>query len=127
MLEDILQKKKERRKGPDLWVRALRWIGIGGWLTLFVVFVLLDRAKPDRGTFIDLMYFQQRGIPVTLRPDWNQELVGYIFYLMIAGLCISLAGLFINAQRRRRRDDGYRAYLVILGAISLGGIIYHLL
>lgn len=126
MLEDILKRKKERRRGPDLWTRALRWIGIGGWLILLAVFAMLDRAKPDRGTFIDLMYFEQMGIPVALRPDWNQELVSYIFYLMIVSLCVSLMGLFINYRRHRRKDDGYRAYLVILGAISLGGIIYHL-
>lgn len=126
MLEEILQKKKERRKGPDLWLRVLRWTGIGGWLILFAAFVIMDKAKPERGTFIDMMYFRQLGIPVELRQEWDQQLVTYIFYLMTLGLCISVAGLLINTRRLRRRDDGYRASLVIVGTISLIAVIYHL-
>jgi hypothetical protein len=127
MLEDIVQKKKDRRQGPDLWISVLRWMGVSGWLILFAAFVVADKAKPDRGTFIDMMYFQQLGIPVNLRLEWDPQLVTYIFYLMILGLCVSVTGLFINLKRHRRRSDSYRVQLFILGAISLSAIIYHLL
>lgn len=92
---------------------------------MLVVYVLLDRAKPDRGTFVDTMYFEQLGIPFSTSSQWDADLVNYIFFLMVLGLCISITGLLINAGRRRRKDDGFRKYLVFLGMISLFGVVYY--
>lgn len=119
------QSRVERRKGPDLWVRILRWMGIFGWVAMLVVYILLDRAKPDRGTFVDTMYFEQLGIPFVTSSLWDAELVNYVFFLMVLGLCISIAGLLINATRHRRQDDGFRKYLVFLGMICLFGVVYY--
>jgi formate hydrogenlyase subunit 3/multisubunit Na+/H+ antiporter MnhD subunit len=124
-LESILKNKTDRRKGPDIWVKALRWAGIIGWLAMLVSYILLDRAKPERGTFIDMMYFEQLGIPVNVSSQWDADLVSYIFFLMVLGLCISVAWLLINAGRHRRKDDGYRKYLVFLGLTSLFGVVYY--
>lgn len=123
----FLQRRSERRIGPDLWVRALRWIGIAGWMIMLVVYILLDRAKPEYGTFIDTMYFEQLGISANIDSRWDMSLVEIIFYLMILSLCISIAGLVINTGRRKRVDDGFRKYLVTLAFISLFGIVYYLL
>lgn len=121
------QPRPERRIGPDLWVSVLRWSGIVGWLIMLAVYVLLDRAKPERGTFVDIMYFEQLGIPINADSLWDAELVKVVFYLMVLSLCVSIAGLIINTTRRKREDDGFRKYLVILGLISLFGVVYYLI
>ncbi|MCK4950751.1 MAG: hypothetical protein KAS48_02955 [Gammaproteobacteria bacterium] len=120
-------RRPERRIGPDLWTRALCWVGIAGWMIMLAVYVLLDRAKPERGTFIDTMYFEQLGIPVNVDSRWDMGLVEVVFYLMVLSLCVSIAGLLINATRRKRNDDGFRKYLVVLGLISVFGVVYYLI
>ena len=120
-------RRSELREGPDLWVRVLRWFGIAGWMIMLVVYVLLDLARPERGTFVDTMYFKQLGIPVNVGSRWDMGLVEIIFYLMVLSLCISIIGLLINTARRKRSDDGFRKYLIILGLISLFGVIYYLI
>lgn len=92
---------------------------------MLVAYVLLDRAKPERGTFVDTMYFEQLGIPFNTSSQWDVDLVNYIFFLMVFGLCLSITGLLINVARHRRKDDGYRKYLVFLGLISLFGVVYY--
>ncbi len=94
---------------------------------MLAVYVLLDRAKPERGTFIDTMYFEQLGIPVNVDSRWDMGLVEVVFYLMVLSLCVSIAGLLINATRRKRNDDGFRKYLVVLGLISVFGVVYYLI
>lgn len=77
----------------------------------------LDRAKPEIETFFDRWY------NLSLRTSWNMELARFILYCMIAGLLLSLAGLIINFKRHRRRGDEVRISLVLLGTLSLFGII----
>lgn len=126
MFDRIPESRIERRKGPDIWIRLLSWTGILGWLAMLVAFIILDRAKPRRATFIDLTYFRQMGIDPEVNNQWNTDLVDYIFYLMSFGLLVSIIGIAINKHRHRRRDDSYRLYLILLGAISLFGIVYYL-
>ena len=118
----------ERRRGYDRLLRIMGWLGIFGWAIMLVVMVVIDRAKPDDSTFIpNKRIFEQAGVPYHLRTTWNQDLVTYIFYLLIAGLVLGITGLVINSQRHRRRDDHYRIHLVLLTSISAVGILYHLI
>jgi len=110
----------ERRKGPDLWWRAARWLAVAGWSALLGALLLLGAAKPPSETFFD-RYF---GVP--LRTWWDPDLTPYVFYVMLFGLVFSLAGLFLNARRRRRRGDEYLVSLILLGVVSLLGIIQYL-
>ncbi|MFH1741082.1 MAG: hypothetical protein ABIH23_18940 [bacterium] len=110
----------ERRKGPDIWVRLIGWFGVIGWLVLLGAMFIAGKAQPHFETFFDRLFHIQ------VRETWNLQLVEYIFYLMIFGFCISAIGLLINATRHHRKYDRYRDYLVLLGVISLAGIIKHL-
>ena len=114
-------KKQERRRGPDLWFKAIRWFAVSGWLLMFVALIIIGVAKPQTETFFD------RSFDVDVRAAWNENLLQNIFYIMILGFVISLIGLMINKRRARRKDDELRISLVALGIISIAGIIAYLL
>lgn len=111
----------ERRKGADLVVRLMRLFGLAGWLVMFAALVIFGKARPEE-SFIDKRFLEHLGFSVQLRRYWNENLMQYVFYLMIFGLALSLAGLIMHYQRRRRQDDGYGLYLIVLGVISAAGI-----
>lgn len=108
-----------RRKGPDLWVRSLRYLALAGWILLVCAFLVLARAKPQVETFFERLY------NIQLQQQWDMELARYILYLMVFGLAISFLGLIINARRIRRRTDEWRFSLIFLGVISLTGIVLY--
>ena len=120
MTVDNTKIRQERRKGPDLLVKLLGWLAIVGWFLMFMVLFIIDRAKPE----YENMFTKAANIKV--RTSWNQELINYLFYLMIFGLCMSIIGLVINSRRHHRAKDRFRYTLIILGIISLLGIIMHL-
>lgn len=94
---------------------------------MFVALVILAKAQPE-SSLIDEEFLAQFGHNVELRRAWDMDLARYIYYLMIMGLSLSALGLPLHLLRNRREDDGYSLYLVLLGIISLAGIItYHLL
>ncbi len=109
--------KQERRKGPDLWVKVLGWLGVFGWFLMFMALFIIDRAKPEDENIFT------KAAKIEVRTTWNQELTNYLFYLMIFGLCISIIGIVINSRRHHREDDRFRLNLIILGIISIFGII----
>jgi len=117
---DYTKKRPERRKGPDLWVKLLGWLAIVGWFLMLTVLFIIDRAKPEH----ENMFTKSANIEV--RTTWNQELINYLFYLMIFGFCMSIIGFVINSRRHHRAKDRFRYTLIILGIISFFGIIMHL-
>ena len=42
MTEQRSQTTPQRRKGPDIWLKSLGWLGAIGWLVMFAVLFLLD-------------------------------------------------------------------------------------
>ena len=120
MAEDNLRIEKDRRKGPDVLIKTLRWLGIFGWFVMIVVLYILDMAKPEE----ENMFTKTANISV--RTIWEPKLMGYLFCLLIFALCISVIGIVINSRRHHRKDDGFKYILIILGAISTFGIIRHL-
>ncbi len=109
--------QQDRRKGPDPWIKALEWLGVFGWLLMFAALFIFDRAKPQSENIL------VKAAKVEAYNTWNQELINALFYLMIFGLCISIIGIAINSRRYRRKDDRFRITLIILGMISIFGII----
>ncbi len=117
--------ERRKRKASDPLMRVIVWCGIIGWLTMTTVMVLLSRAKPQSSQYTpNRSMFEQAGISYHLRTGWDQELVGYVFYLLILALILGITGLAFNAQRHRRPDDFYRIHLMLLTLLSAGGILY---
>ena len=112
--------KPDRRRGPDLWTKTLRWLGVFGWLVMIVALYVIDLAKPEEENMFT------KAANVSVRKTWDPELIHYLFYLMIFGLCISVIGIVINSRRHHRKDDRFKYILIILGIISAFGIIKYL-
>lgn len=110
----------ERRKGPDFWMKSLRWFAIVGWLFMLAALLIFAKAKPKVEAFIERYY------NIELRATWDMELMSHIFFLMILGVCISIVGFVINTKRHRRQTDEYRVSMILLGLISIFGIILYL-
>jgi hypothetical membrane protein len=105
-------------------VLLVRLFGICGWLGMFTALVILAKAKPE-SSLIDEHFLAQFGYEVSLRRAWDMDLALYIFYLMLMGLGLSLIGFLLHLRRAKREDDGYGLYLIVLGIISLAGIIIY--
>lgn len=120
MIEYNTDMQPDRRKGPDLWNKTLRWLGIFGWFVMIVALYIIDMAKPEGENMFT------KKLNVSVRTTWDPELIQYLFYLLIFGLCISVIGIVINSRRHHRKDDRFRYILIVLGAISFFGIIKYL-
>lgn len=113
-------KDEDRRKGRDLWVGAISFIGVVGWLAMLVAMIIAEKARPEPETVTTRFH------NIIVRTSWDMELAAYLFYLMIAGLCISITGLLINARRLKRKNDQLRVNLILLLLISVTGITTYL-
>lgn len=114
-------KRPERRRGPDIFVKILGWLGVFGWFLMFVALFIIDRAKPEAE------FILSKTARASLRNAWDQGLVTYLFYVMILGLFISIIGIVINTRRFHREDDRFRLTMILLGIISIFGIAKYLL
>ncbi|MDY6836792.1 MAG: hypothetical protein SWH78_02355 [Thermodesulfobacteriota bacterium] len=111
---------QRRRKGPDFWFRSIRWLAVIGWLIMTGALFIPTVAKPDhKGNIAKLAE--------GLRTTWDLELMKYFFYCMIVGLCISIAGFVINTKRHRRKSDEYLISLILLGFVSIVGMVTYLI
>lgn len=108
--------KLDRRRGPDFWVRILAWLGGISWLLMFAAMFIIDRAKPESEKILS------RVSGAEVSTTWDQTLLGYLFYLVIFGVCISTVGIMINSKRYRRDEDRFRLTLIVLGMLSIIGI-----
>jgi hypothetical protein len=120
MGEDNQAIKQDRRKGPDLLNKILRWLGIFGWFVMIVALYIIDMAKPEEENMFT------KTADISVRKTWDLKLIHYLFCLMIFGLCISTIGIVINSRRHHRKDDRFKYILITLGAISTFGIIKYL-
>jgi len=114
------KKFRNRRKGPDLWLRLLTVFGIVGWIAVIAEMIIADKARPPFETIAT------RVANMKLRSTWDMELAWYLFCLMCSGLFISLGGIIINSRRMNRKDDHVRINLIVLGVVSIFGIIMYL-
>jgi len=112
---------KERRRGPDIWERSLRYLALVGWAILIVAFFVYGRAKPQTETFFDRYY------GISLRLYWDMVWLRPLLWLLVAGLSVALFGLVVNGRRHRRRGDEWRVSLVLLSLCCLAGILAFLL
>ena len=108
--------KKDRRKGPDVWIRILKILGVISWFFMLLILILLEIAKPEFETFFDRFYH------LNLRTSWNLDVAQHLYRLMFLGLGMSMVGLLIGSQRYRRTTDTPPVALVLIGVLSIVGI-----
>jgi hypothetical protein len=115
--------RAERRKGSDSLMKLLSALGVIGWFIMLVALFVIDKAKPQQLEFLmNNIDSRSRAYQV----GWNDELLYYVFALMVMGFLISIIGLYLNSMRKRRRNDSYRLHLIFLLIITSIGILYYL-
>ena len=65
----------DRRRGPDIWFKLIRWAGTTAWAIFILMIFMLDKAKPQIETFFD------RWLHVTLRNRWDKLFLKDVFFL----------------------------------------------
>lgn len=107
----------QRRKGPDLLVKLIHWLGIAVWILAILVLFITDKARPEKSTIFDRLF------NIQLRTNWNLALLYEAFFLMVVIFALSVIGIFINTKRHQRKDDHYSFSLIVMGSLSLLGIL----
>lgn len=111
----------KRRRGPDFLIRFVQWVGGLSWLVLLTAMVILEKAQPQEIPYFSRLMHQE------YRTWWDLELAQYFFYIMVFLLLLSLFTLLINSRRLKRKYDKLNISVVIIGLISLIGIILYLI
>ncbi len=107
---------EQKRRGPDILIKVIHWMAASGWILMFAVLLLTDKARPKVAFFLD------RILQVPLRTSWDRKLLNIACFLLVLILGLCLIGLFINSWRHKRKTDHYNSSLVIMGILALGGI-----
>lgn len=107
------RERRDRRTGPDVWARSLRWFAVSGWALVLGAFFMVSVAKPRSTTFF------ARINNLNTSHGWNMEIMNYVFWMLFGGIVLGLLGVVINIMRRRRKHDAFYFSLITLGIISI--------
>ncbi len=110
-----------RRKKNDRILRLLAVCNFTAVASLFLTIFVVAAAKPKRTNFLDHFFGVQR-----LNPAWNLELVPYIGLLLVLSLAASLAGIYFNSKRLKRKGDHINATLVLSLIVSIVSLFFYL-
>lgn len=111
----------ERRRGPDTVVKAVWWATGISWILIITALIITGEAQPRHENFIDRLYH------VTVRSNWDRNLLSYVFYILLINLATCIIGFVLNMLRQRRKTDKISKSIVILGLITLSGIVWYLI
>ena len=115
---DRRQSRQDRRMGPDLWVRSLRWFALSSWVLIVTSVMGISFAKPQTVTFFERV----NNVPVRL--EWDYQLMSYVLWILFVALFSGLVGLVINITRRRRKHDVFYFSLVASTLVAAIGFIW---
>ncbi len=117
--DTLLQKNKpgDRRRGPDIILRTVSFVGAAGWAVMVVAMIVVHKARPP------LQTVASKSAQVHVRTTWADDLTQVLLYLMFAGLFLSFSGLLFNIRRLRRKDDQVRINLIIMFVLSAAGVL----
>jgi len=107
----------DSRKKAD-WVTHMATIlSAVSWFFAITVWFVLDRAQPEKE------HMFTRYFSVAVRENWDASLLPIALILLIASLVICIAAFIFNMLRQRRKTDKYKKSIIIIGAITLIGIV----
>ncbi|MDR4507383.1 MAG: hypothetical protein MRJ65_03940 [Candidatus Brocadiaceae bacterium] len=114
-----LELRFDNRKGPDFWIKSIRWFVVISWLLMVTALLVFGAAIPG------VEFYFERNFNLQLNSIFNPGLSRYIFYVMILEFFVSIIGLFAFKKRSRRKSDEYRIYLIFLCILSVCGIVIY--
>jgi hypothetical protein len=105
-----------RRRGPDVMVKAIQFFSILSWLFIFVILIFFSLAKPRFQGF-------GKGMSAVQAGSWDTFFLDSILYVLIFQFLICFFGLLFNANRVKRKTDQYSKSLVFFSVMSLIGAV----
>lgn len=110
----------ERRRGPDIFVKLVHWIGIIAWIFATIILVIIEAAKPEFETFFDRM------LNLHLRTTWDLDVAQYAFLFMLLLFYVCVIAILINSRRMKRKTDRFNKSIIALAILSLIGIVVYI-
>ena len=118
----------ERRKKADWMVKMATILSFVSWAVVIAVWVVLDAASPEKDMkFISSIIRMHNDVQTHIRTYWNQTLLSVGFVLLVASLAVCMIAFLFNKLRMRRKTDKYRKSLIVIGAITIIGIVAFLI
>ena len=123
------QSFRNRRKQADWVVNAAAVLSVLAWVVAFAVVLVLDIASDN---------VQMEGLQAWLAGGsgaaggsgggWNIVLLRQIgLILLVVSFLCSVAAFIFNMMRMRRKTDKYRKSVIIMGLITLTGIVFYVM
>lgn len=110
----------ERRKGPDAVVKAVWWTAGISWLLFVAALIFVETARPEIATFFD------RQFNISIRDYWDENVLLYVFIIHVLNYAVCVIGFIFNMARHKRKTDRFNRSILVLGALSLAGILWYL-
>jgi len=118
---------QERRRKADWITKMATILSLLSWVVAIAVWAVLESASPEREmTFITSFLRETMGAETRIRDYWDATLLPVAFWLLVLALAICVTAFVFNALRMRRKTDKYRKSIIIIGAITLIGIVLFL-
>jgi len=115
---------QDRRKKADWIVKMATILNLVSWAVAVAVWFVLESASPEREMrFVTSLLQVHFDSDIIVRNRWDMTLLPIAFFLLIASLCICIASFMFNKMRMRRKTDKYRKSIIIIGIITILGII----
>jgi hypothetical protein len=108
-------RRENQRDVVSRTLNMLNFVSIG---MIVLLGLLIGLAQPASYAVID----KRSGLSAT----WDPILCQSLFFVMIAGVFVGIAGLVLNAKRLKRKHDFLRVSLILLSLASLSGIVVYL-
>ena len=119
-MAEMQRRFTERRKGPDAVVRAVWWTAGISWLLFIAALIFVETARPEIETFFG------RQFDISIRDYWNENALLYMFIILVLNFAVCVIGFIFNMARHRRKTDRFNKSILILGTLSLAGILWYL-
>ena len=111
-----------RRKQADWVVNAAAALSVVAWAGAFFVILVLDIAAPERDNFFSNVLGDGM-----IRTEWDATILPIGLVLLVFSFLCSVAAFMFNMMRMRRKTDKYRKSVIIMGLITLLGIIFYVI
>ena len=121
------QSFQDRRKKADWIVKMATILSLIAWTVALAVWIVLDAASPEKNVEWFTSIGRRRGVEIAIRDYWDSTLLPIAFGLLLLALAICLVAFFFNKMRMRRKTDKYRKSVIIIGSITILGIVVFLL
>ena len=110
----------DSRKKAD-WVTHMATIlSAVSWVIAAIVWFVLDQAQPEKA------HMFTRYFDVAVRESWNYSFIPLVLVLLNVSLLSCVAAFIFNVLRKRRKTDKYKKSVIIIGLITLVGMVVFL-